>query len=74
MQKTDTLLQQTENKAAKLAAFAAYQNGCIAENNIDYRRALTKYQRAVELQPDNAVYQVALNKMELRIKPSHDPA
>lgn len=60
--KADALFRQIEEKAdapIKQAVEAAYQRGRIAESQIDYRTAHAKFQRAIQLQPDNADYHVS---------------
>lgn len=58
-EKADSLFQQIEDEgenAIKRVAEAAFQRGKIAEDAIRYIDALEHYEKAVRLQPNNALY------------------
>ncbi|MCB1947929.1 tetratricopeptide repeat protein [Nitrosomonas sp.] len=58
-EKADNLFQQIEDEgegAIKSIAEATFQRGKIAEDAIRYTDALERYENAIRLQPDNALY------------------
>jgi tetratricopeptide (TPR) repeat protein len=49
-------IEEQEKMSIERAAKAAFERGKIAVDNIDYRKALKHYTRAVELAPNNGYY------------------
>ncbi len=61
--KAEQAVDAVADNAGKAVALAAYQSGKLAEDRLDYAKAMRQYKKAVALEEDNADYLLAAGRM-----------